>query len=77
MRRSAATSRGSSIMPASRTAGLRWSDQTIWVRAARNIRKGEELTYDYNTEGDKVIRAGAGQGVRRNYEMAGRGPDVA
>ena len=30
-------------------------DKTIWVRAARNIRKGEELTYDYNTEGDKVI----------------------
>jgi SET domain-containing protein len=30
-------------------------DRTIWVRAARNIRKGEELTYDYNTEGDKVI----------------------
>ena len=28
---------------------------TIWVRAARNIRKGEELTYDYNTEGDKAI----------------------
>lgn len=30
-------------------------DKTIWVRAARNIRKGEELTYDYNTEGDKAI----------------------
>jgi SET domain-containing protein len=30
-------------------------DQTIWVRAAKNIRKGQELTYDYNTEGDKVI----------------------
>ena len=29
--------------------------RTIWVRAAKNIRKGEELTYDYNTEGDKVI----------------------
>ena len=23
----------------------------IWIRAARNIRAGEELTYDYNTEG--------------------------
>jgi len=23
----------------------------IWIRAARNIRKGEELTYDYNTGG--------------------------
>ena len=30
-------------------------DKTIWVRAAKKIRKGEELTYDYNTEGDKVI----------------------
>jgi SET domain-containing protein len=29
--------------------------RTIWVRAARNIGQGEELTYDYNTEGDKVI----------------------
>ena len=24
---------------------------TIWIRASRRIRKGEELTYDYNTEG--------------------------
>jgi len=30
-------------------------DKTIWIRAARNIRAGEELTYDYNTEGDKTI----------------------
>jgi SET domain-containing protein len=30
-------------------------DQTIWIRAARNIAPGEELTYDYNTEGDKTI----------------------
>jgi SET domain-containing protein len=29
--------------------------RTIWIRASRPIRKGEELTYDYNTEGDKVI----------------------
>ncbi len=28
---------------------------TIWVRAAKKIPKGAELTYDYNTEGDKVI----------------------
>jgi SET domain-containing protein len=28
---------------------------TIWIRAAKQIRKGTELTYDYNTEGDKVI----------------------
>ena len=30
-------------------------DKTIWVRAAKQIRKGQELVYDYNTEGDKVI----------------------
>ena len=26
-------------------------DRTIWIIAARRIRRGEELTYDYNTEG--------------------------
>jgi len=31
-------------------------DRTIWIRAARNIRKGEELTYDYRTIGAKSIR---------------------
>jgi uncharacterized protein len=25
--------------------------RTIWILAARRIKKGEELTYDYNTEG--------------------------
>jgi SET domain-containing protein len=29
--------------------------QTIWIRASRNIRKGEELTYNYFTDGEKVI----------------------
>ena len=29
--------------------------QTIWVRAARNIKLGEELTYDYSTDGEKTI----------------------
>ena len=29
--------------------------QTIWVRAARNIKQGEELTYDYSTDGAKTI----------------------
>jgi uncharacterized protein len=28
---------------------------TIWIRAARNIRKGEELTYDYFTDGEASI----------------------
>jgi hypothetical protein len=31
-------------------------DKTIWIRAARNIRRGEELTYDYRTIGDKTIQ---------------------
>jgi SET domain-containing protein len=29
--------------------------KTIWIRAAKRIEAGEELTYDYNTEGDKTI----------------------
>ena len=29
---------------------------TIWIRAARNIRKGEELTYDYSTDGVGSVR---------------------
>jgi SET domain-containing protein len=28
---------------------------TIWVRAARNIRKGEELSYNYLTDGAQSI----------------------
>ena len=30
-------------------------DKTIWIRASRNIRAGEELTYDYATVGEKTI----------------------
>ena len=29
--------------------------RTIWIRAAKPIAAGQELVYDYNTEGDKVI----------------------
>ena len=29
--------------------GISYSE--VWIIAARPIRKGEELTYDYNTEG--------------------------
>ena len=35
-----------------------WVDiegDTIWIRAARTIRKGEELSYDYETDGEKII----------------------
>ena len=38
---------------------------TIWVLAARRIRKGEELTYDYNTEGVADIRCRCRRGCRR------------
>jgi uncharacterized protein len=31
-------------------------DGVIWIRAARSIRRGEELTYDYNTDGEGLIR---------------------
>ena len=31
-------------------------DGVIWIRAARNIRKGEELTYNYNTDGEGLIK---------------------
>ena len=30
-------------------------DKTIWIRASRSIRKGEELTYDYATDGEQTI----------------------
>src|SRR4029079_14667591 len=30
-------------------------DGVIWIRASRTIRKGEELTYNYNTDGEGLI----------------------
>jgi SET domain-containing protein len=30
-------------------------DKTIWIRAGRNIRRGEELTYDYCVIGERTI----------------------
>jgi SET domain-containing protein len=30
-------------------------DKTIWIRAKREIRKGEELTYDYSIIGERTI----------------------
>ena len=29
-------------------------DKTIWIRAGRNIRRGEELTYNYSIIGEKT-----------------------
>ena len=31
-------------------------DKTIWIRASRAIKRGEELTYDYRIIGDKTIQ---------------------
>jgi uncharacterized protein len=31
-------------------------DGVIWIRAARTIRRGEEITYHYNTDGEALIR---------------------
>ena len=28
---------------------------TIWIRASRTIRRGEEITYSYNTDGEGLI----------------------
>jgi len=39
--------------------------RTIWIRAARNIQEGEELTYDYYTDGEKTIACRCSPGCRR------------
>jgi SET domain-containing protein len=31
-------------------------DRTIWIRASRTIYPGEELTYDYQTDGEQTIQ---------------------
>ena len=40
-------------------------DGTIWIRAARTIRRGEELTYDYHTDGDGLIKCRCRAGCQR------------
>ena len=39
--------------------------RTIWIIAARRIRKGEELTYDYNTDGVAGIKCLCRPGCKR------------
>ena len=39
-------------------------DGTIWIRAARTIRKGEELTYHYNTDGEGLIKCKCRRGCQ-------------
>ena len=36
----------------------------IWIRAARKIRKGEELTYHYNTDGEGLIKCRCRRGCQ-------------
>ena len=31
-------------------------DGVIWIRAAKNLKKGDELTYNYNTDGEAEIK---------------------
>jgi hypothetical protein len=38
----------------------------IWIRAGRNIQPGEELTYDYYTDGDKIIPCNCRPGCKRS-----------
>ena len=38
---------------------------TIWIRAGRNIEPGEELTYDYYTDGERVIACHCRPGCMR------------
>jgi SET domain-containing protein len=38
--------------------------KTIWIRASRAIRRGEELTYDYATVGDHTIPCRCRPGCR-------------
>ncbi len=37
----------------------------IWIRAARTIRRGEELTYDYHTDGEGLIKCRCRPGCQR------------
>jgi SET domain-containing protein len=39
--------------------------QTIWICAARNIEAGEELNYDYFTDGEQVIQCRCRPGCTR------------
>jgi SET domain-containing protein len=39
-------------------------DRVIWIRAARTIRRGEELTYHYNTDGECLIRCRCRKGCQ-------------
>lgn len=37
----------------------------IWIRAGKNIEAGEELTYDYYTDGERIIQCHCRPGCKR------------
>ena len=39
--------------------------KTIWIRAARNINAGEELSYDYHTDGEQLMQCRCRPGCER------------
>ena len=39
-------------------------DGVIWIRASRTIRRGEELAYHYNTDGEGLIRCRCRKGCQ-------------
>ena len=39
-------------------------DGIIWIRASRTIRRGEEITYHYNTDGEGRIRCRCRRGCQ-------------
>lgn len=39
-------------------------DGVIWIRASRTIRKGEEITYHYNTDGEGLIKCRCRRGCQ-------------
>ena len=39
--------------------------RTVWIRASRNIEAGEELSYDYYTDGEKIIQCRCSPGCTR------------
>ena len=44
---------------------------TIWIRAAKNIRKGEELIYDYSTDGEGSIQCRCRPGCKTISVLSG------
>lgn len=39
-------------------------DGVIWIRASRTIRKGEEITYHYNTDGEGLVKCRCRRGCQ-------------